>query len=32
MILSAESKRRAYREAGWWGDQTLADLFFAQAE
>jgi len=32
MILSGESKRRAYREAGWWGDKTLADLFFANAE
>lgn len=32
MILAGESKRKAYREAGWWGDKTLADLFFANAE
>ncbi|WFL76312.1 class I adenylate-forming enzyme family protein [Altererythrobacter arenosus] len=31
MIVSPEPKRRAYREAGWWGDKTLADLFFANA-
>jgi acyl-CoA synthetase (AMP-forming)/AMP-acid ligase II len=31
MIVAAEEKRKAYREAGWWGDQTLADLFFANA-
>jgi acyl-CoA synthetase (AMP-forming)/AMP-acid ligase II len=32
MIVSGQSKRKAYREAGWWGDKTLADLFFAQAD
>lgn len=31
MIAAGESKRRAYRAAGWWGDKTLADLFFANA-
>jgi acyl-CoA synthetase (AMP-forming)/AMP-acid ligase II len=31
MIVAGEEKRRVYREAGWWGDQTLADLFFANA-
>ncbi|MGB5077739.1 MAG: class I adenylate-forming enzyme family protein [Sphingorhabdus sp.] len=31
MIVAGEEKRRLYREAGWWGDQTLADLFFANA-
>ncbi|ANY20238.1 Short-chain-fatty-acid--CoA ligase [Tsuneonella dongtanensis] len=31
MIVSPEARRRAYREAGWWGDKTLADLFFANA-
>jgi acyl-CoA synthetase (AMP-forming)/AMP-acid ligase II len=29
MIVASEEKRRQFREAGWWGDQTLADLFFA---
>ena len=29
MIVAADEKRKAYRAAGWWGDQTLADLFFA---
>jgi acyl-CoA synthetase (AMP-forming)/AMP-acid ligase II len=29
MIVAGEEKRRRYREEGWWGDQTLADLFFA---
>jgi acyl-CoA synthetase (AMP-forming)/AMP-acid ligase II len=29
MIVAGEDKRQAYREAGWWGDNTLADLFFA---
>ena len=29
MIVAGEEKRRLYRDAGWWGDQTLADLFFA---
>ncbi len=28
MIIASEEKRSAYREAGWWGDKTLADLFF----
>ena len=32
MIVAGEDKRRLYREAGWWGDQTLADLFFANAQ
>lgn len=31
MIVAAEEKRIAYRAQGWWGDQTLADLFFANA-
>lgn len=31
MIVAGEEKRRQHREAGWWGDQTLADLFFANA-
>ena len=31
MIVSGESKRQAYRDSGWWGDQTLADMFFANA-
>lgn len=31
MIVAGEEKRRLYRDAGWWGDQTLADLFFANA-
>ena len=31
MIVAGEEKRRNFREAGWWGDQTLADLFFANA-
>ena len=31
MIVAGEEKRGLYREAGWWGDQTLADLFFANA-
>jgi acyl-CoA synthetase (AMP-forming)/AMP-acid ligase II len=29
MIVAGEEKRQKYREEGWWGDQTLADLFFA---
>ncbi|MEJ6595975.1 class I adenylate-forming enzyme family protein [Parasphingorhabdus sp.] len=32
MIVAREEKRRAYREAGWWGDKTLADLFFVNAQ
>jgi acyl-CoA synthetase (AMP-forming)/AMP-acid ligase II len=32
MILAGENKRKAYRDSGWWGDKTLADLFFANAE
>ena len=32
MIVAGEQKRKAFREAGWWGDQTLADLFFANAQ
>lgn len=31
MIVAGAEKRRLYREAGWWGDLTLADLFFANA-
>lgn len=31
MIVAGQDKRNAYRAAGWWGDQTLADLFFANA-
>ena len=31
MIVAGEEKRRLYREAGWWGDQTLANLFVANA-
>ena len=31
MIVAGEGKRQLYREQGWWGDQTLADLFFANA-
>lgn len=29
MIVAGKEKRQKYREEGWWGDQTLADLFFA---
>ncbi len=32
MIVAGEAKRKLYREQGWWGDATLADLFFANAE
>jgi acyl-CoA synthetase (AMP-forming)/AMP-acid ligase II len=32
MIVSGEDKRKAYRENGWWGDKTLADLFFDNAQ
>lgn len=32
MIVSGESKRQAYRDSGWWGDQTLADMFFVNAQ
>ena len=31
MIVVGEEKRRRFREQGWWGDKTLADLFFANA-
>ena len=31
MIVSGEEKREQYRLEGWWGDQTLADLFYANA-
>jgi acyl-CoA synthetase (AMP-forming)/AMP-acid ligase II len=31
MIVAEESKRRQYRATGWWGDQTLADMFEANA-
>lgn len=29
MIVAEAEKRQKYRKEGWWGDQTLADLFFA---
>lgn len=28
MIVAGEEKRKRYREQGWWGDKTLADLFY----
>jgi acyl-CoA synthetase (AMP-forming)/AMP-acid ligase II len=31
MIVSSEEKRRTFRQQGWWGDKTLADLFHANA-
>ncbi|MEY4953690.1 MAG: hypothetical protein RL299_2114, partial [Pseudomonadota bacterium] len=31
MILTGENKRKAYRDSGWWGDKTLADMFEANA-
>jgi acyl-CoA synthetase (AMP-forming)/AMP-acid ligase II len=31
MIVAGAEKRRIFREQGWWGDKTLADLFFANA-
>jgi non-ribosomal peptide synthetase component E (peptide arylation enzyme) len=31
MIVAGEEKRQKYRAQGWWGDHTLADLFFANA-
>ncbi len=31
MIVAGEEKRRKHRESGWWGDQTFADLFAANA-
>jgi acyl-CoA synthetase (AMP-forming)/AMP-acid ligase II len=31
MFVAGEEKRRRFREQGWWGDQTLADLFHANA-
>lgn len=31
MIVADDSKRQRYRAQGWWGDATLADLFFANA-
>ena len=31
MIVATEEKRQRFREQGWWGEQTLADLFFANA-
>ena len=31
MIVAGEDKRRRYRESGWWGDRTFADLFAANA-
>lgn len=32
MIVAGENKRKAYRDSGWWGDKTLADLFEANAQ
>lgn len=32
MIVAGEEKRKAYRDSGWWGDTTLADMFFANAQ
>jgi len=32
MRVAGEEKRKAYRSSGWWGDQTLADMFFANAQ
>ncbi|MBA4162660.1 MAG: (2,3-dihydroxybenzoyl)adenylate synthase [Novosphingobium sp.] len=32
MIVAGESKRKAYRRSGWWGDKTLADMFEANAQ
>ncbi|WP_336987098.1 class I adenylate-forming enzyme family protein [Altererythrobacter aquiaggeris] len=32
MHCAPEDKRTLYREQGWWGDKTLADLFFANAD
>lgn len=29
MIVAGESKRKAYRDSGWWGDKTLAAMFEA---
>lgn len=31
MIVAGADKRARYRVEGWWGDQTLADLFHANA-
>ncbi|WP_033073628.1 class I adenylate-forming enzyme family protein [Sphingopyxis sp. MWB1] len=31
MIAAGEDKRRRYREKGWWGDKSFADLFAANA-
>ncbi|MGJ8536343.1 MAG: class I adenylate-forming enzyme family protein [Parasphingopyxis sp.] len=31
MIAADAEKRRRYREQGWWGDDTLADLFLINA-
>jgi acyl-CoA synthetase (AMP-forming)/AMP-acid ligase II len=32
MIVAGESKRKAYRDSGWWGDKTLADMFETNAQ
>ncbi len=32
MIVAGENKRTAYRNSGWWGDKTLADMFEANAQ
>lgn len=31
MIAAGEEKRQKYRASGWWGDQTLSDMFLANA-
>lgn len=31
MIAASEARRKAFRESGWWGDQTLDAMFFANA-
>ncbi|HEY9092646.1 class I adenylate-forming enzyme family protein [Parasphingorhabdus sp.] len=32
MIAAGEEKRKKYRASGWWGDQTLSDMFLANAK
>ena len=31
MIVAGDDKRRRYRQSGWWGDHSFADLFAANA-
>ena len=31
MVTATKDKRQLYREQGWWGDTTLADMFRANA-